>query len=83
MVQILLDAKADPNAKTKNGVTALMAAERNPIVADKLLSAGADPTAKDESGHTVEDESCGRGAEGFYRVCQLVRKALEERKSGK
>lgn len=83
MVQVLLHAKADPNAKTKNGVTALMAADRNPIVAEELLKAGADPAVKDDYGHTVEDESCGRGAEDFYRVCQLVRKALEERKSGK
>jgi hypothetical protein len=81
MTQLLLDSRADPNAKTTNGVTALMAAERNPLVAQKLLSAGADPAAKDEYGHTVEDESCDRGAEGFYRVCQLVREALAKRKA--
>jgi len=42
----LLDAGADPNLKTNNGVTALMAAERNPMVAQKLLKAGSNPTAK-------------------------------------
>lgn len=76
MVQVLLNAGADPNAKAKGGSTALMAAVRNPIVAEKLLKAGADPAAKSEYGNTAESESCDRGAEGFYRVCQLVRKAL-------
>jgi Ankyrin repeats (3 copies) len=76
MTQVLLDAKADPNPKAKGGYTALMAAARNPIVAEKLLKAGADPAAKSDSGNTAESESCDRGAEGFYRVCQLVRKAL-------
>jgi hypothetical protein len=76
MTQVLLDAKADPNAKTKNGMTALMAAVRNPFVAERLIMAGADPAAKDNYGNTAESDSCDRGAEGFYRVCQLVRKAL-------
>jgi hypothetical protein len=76
MTQVLLDTKADPNAKTKSGTTALMAAARNPVVAEKLLKAGADPAAKSDSGNTAESESCDRGAEGFYRVCQLVRRAL-------
>jgi hypothetical protein len=48
LVQLLLDAKADPNAKTTIGSTALMAAARNPIVAEKLLRGGADPAAKDQ-----------------------------------
>jgi len=76
MTRILLDAKADPNAKTSDGGTALMAAARNPLVVEKLLKAGADPTAKNAYGNTAESDSCDRGAEGFYRVCQLVRKAL-------
>ena len=78
MVQLLLDAKANPNAKTDNGVTALMAATRNPLVAEKLLKAGADPAAQSDSGTTAESLSCDRGAEGFYRVCQLMRKALSK-----
>ena len=76
MTQVLLDAKADPNAQTKNGMTALMAAVRNPLVVERLIKAGADPAAKDDDGNTAESDSCDRGAEGFYRVCQLVRKAL-------
>ncbi|HEY8670710.1 MAG TPA: ankyrin repeat domain-containing protein, partial [Terriglobales bacterium] len=40
MAQVLLDAKADPNAKAKGGTTALMAAARNPRVAEKLINAG-------------------------------------------
>jgi len=76
MTQLLLDAKADPNPRTKNDRTPLMAAAKNPLVAEKLLEAGADPAAKDAYGNTAEGESCDRGAEGFYQVCQLVRKAL-------
>jgi ankyrin repeat protein len=76
MTQTLLDAKAEPNAKTSDGGTALMAAARNPLVVEKLLRAGADPAAKNAYGNTAESDSCDRGAEGFYRVCQLVRKAL-------
>jgi len=29
-------------------------------------------------GHTPESESCDRGEQGHYRVCQLVRDALRE-----
>jgi len=46
MVQLLLDAGGDPNLKTNNGVTAPMAAEKNPIITLKLLKAGASQTAK-------------------------------------
>lgn len=80
MTQVLLDAGADVNARSKDGGTALRAAARNPIVAEKLLKAGADPAAKDKYGNTAESESCDRGAEGFYRVCQLVRAALGKNK---
>ena len=76
ITQILLDAKADPNAKASHRVTALMAAAGNPLVVQKLLKAGADPAAKSDSGDTAEGASCDRGAEGFYQVCQLVRRAL-------
>lgn len=78
MVQLLLDAGANPNAKTKNDFTALQAAAMtgDAIGAEKLLKAGADPKSKDDRGHTPQDEACDRGEQGHFQVCQLVRDAL-------
>jgi ankyrin repeat protein len=76
MVQLLIDAGADPKAKVNEG--ALMAAVGNPRVVQKLLAAGADPTFKDKYGNTAESESCDRGEKGHYEVCQLVREALRK-----
>jgi len=78
MVQLLLDAGADPNIKTAKGYTALLGAamEGNAAAAEALLKAGADPSAKGESGSTPESESCDRGEAGKFRVCTLVREAL-------
>lgn len=81
MVQLLLDAGANPNAKTKNGLNPLLAAAMtgDAIGAEKLLKAGADPKARDDRGHTAEDESCDRGEEGHFQVCQLVRAASRQK----
>ena len=78
IVQLLLDAGADPKAEVNQG--ALMAAAGNPRVVEKLLAAGADPAFKDKYGNTVEGESCDRGEKGHYEVCQLVREALRRPK---
>jgi len=74
MVQLLLDAGADPRSKANEG--ALIAAAGNPRVVEKLLAAGADPRFKNKYGKTLESESCDRGEKGHYEVCQLVREAL-------
>lgn len=74
MVQLLLDAGADP--KAKGNQDALVDAAGNPRVVEKLLAAGADPRFKNKYGSTVESESCDRGEKGHYEVCQLVREAL-------
>jgi ankyrin repeat protein len=79
MVQLLLDAGADPNAKGSDGGTALRAAAGNPLVVENLLAGGADPTVKDEYGNTVESESCERGEKGHSHVCTLVRQALKKK----
>jgi uncharacterized protein len=81
MVQLLLDAGADPNAKDKNGFNALLAAAMtgDAASAEKLLKAGADPAFKNKYGRSAESESCDRGEQGHYRVCQLVREALQKR----
>lgn len=77
MVQLLLDAGANPNARTKTGFNPLLAAAMtgDAIGAEKLLKAGADPKAKDDRGHTAEDEACDRGEQGHFQICQLVRAA--------
>ncbi|MFZ3262933.1 MAG: ankyrin repeat domain-containing protein [Terriglobales bacterium] len=73
MVQLLLDAGADPNADSG---AALRAAAGNPLVVEKLLAAGADPSAKGKDGDTAESESCDRGEKGHAQVCALIRQAL-------
>lgn len=80
MVQLLLDAGANPNAKDNNGYNALLAAAMtgDAAGAEKLLKAGADPAFKNKYGDTAESESCDRGEQGHYRVCQLVREALRK-----
>lgn len=81
MVQLLLDAGADPNARSKDGFTPLLAAAEtgDAVGAQKLLKAGADPTFKNTYGRTAESESCDRGEHGHYLVCQLVREALHKK----
>ena len=66
MVQLLLDAGADPNARSKDGFNALLAAAEtgDAVGAQKLLKAGADPAFKNKDGHTAESESCDRGEPG-------------------
>ncbi len=76
---MLLTAGADPNAKENDGATALMAADDNPLVVEKLLAAGADPSVKDKYGDTAESESCDRGEKGHAEVCALVRQALAKK----
>lgn len=76
LVKVLLDAGADPNARAMRGFTALMAATSNPAATELLLKAGADPTAKNDSGKTAMDQSCDRGRQDFYDVCQLLKRAL-------
>ena len=55
VVQALLAAGADPNARTKDKLTSLHAAARyneNPLVVEALLAAGADPNARDKYKNT-------------------------------
>jgi ankyrin repeat protein len=80
MVQLLLDAGADPNTRSKDGFTALLAAAEvgDAVGAEKLLKSGADPAFKNKYGETAESQSCDRGEHGHYLVCQLVRQALHK-----
>lgn len=80
MVQLLLDARADPNAKSEANDTALtIAADNGNVVAtEKLLKAEADPAVKHTHGKTAADEACGRGDKGHGDVCALLREALKK-----
>ena len=55
VVQLLLEADADPNAVNDRGETPLHrgATNSNPVVISHLLSAGADPNAMDNDGYTA------------------------------
>lgn len=81
MIQLLLDAGADPNAKDQDGATPLLwaAANGNALAAEKVLKAGGDPTLKDKYGNTAESEPCDRGEKGRAQVCALVRQALRKK----
>jgi ankyrin repeat protein len=77
MVQLLLDAGADPNVKSKTGVTALLIAA---IMGNKcgvvdLIRLGANPSAKDRFDRTPETESCGIDDGNRAQICDLVKKA--------
>ncbi len=81
MVQLLLDAGADPNAKSVEGLTPLLSAAMcgDALAAEKLLKAGADPTVGDRYGKTAESEACHRGEKGHAQVCAVVRDALRKK----
>jgi len=80
MVQFLLDAGGDPQAKSKDGFTALIwaAGGGNEIATEKLLRAGSDLHVKNSYGETAEDLACGRGERGHARVCELLREASKK-----
>ena len=80
MVQLLLDAGAGPNVKSKTGVTALLIASitGNKCAAQDLIRLGANPGAKDRFDRTPESESCGRDG-NRADICRLVKQAQVNR----
>ncbi len=58
VIDALIEAGANVNAKPNGGMTALIFAQHvdtNKILVDKLLKAGADPNARDNNGLTAAD----------------------------
>lgn len=77
VVEILLDAGADVNAKSKMNMTPLMAAVsvENPDLVEELLRRDADPTAKDTKGVSILDVAKRRKNK---KVTELIENAISE-----
>lgn len=80
MVQLLLDAGADPNVRSNTGVTALLIASimGNKCAVVDLVRLGANPAAKDRFDRTPSTESCGRNG-NRNDICKLVTEAQTNR----
>ena len=72
VVRELISAKADVNARSHGGDTALMLASHgayhDPVVVEELLKAGAEVDAVDDLGSTALMEACGQAREQAVRV---------------
>ena len=81
VIEALIKAKADVNARNKNGGTPLMAAagfNSNPAVVEALIKAKADVTARDISGKTAfdyaEDNPKIKGTSVYWKLNDLMYK---------
>ena len=75
MIEILLNAGADPNARGIKNITPLQfaASQNAPDAVQLLLSHGADPLLRDDSGTSALDVARRRG---FSEVVQILEQAL-------
>lgn len=74
-VKLLVDTGADVNAKSDNGLTALIIAVANdhPSNLRLLLSAGADPNAKDKDGKTPMMWANEQGRAEIVRILKAAK----------
>jgi hypothetical protein len=80
IAQLLIQAGANPNYKTKYGTTPLMAAARVPFAEDLirlLINAGADPDARNKKEESAADMAY---ANGKYPNAQIIEEASKKRK---
>lgn len=77
-VQALIEARVNPNTKTRRGTTALMLAAygQQPDVVKKLIEAGADPYAKSIDGTTALMMACARLTSHGEDIVRIILDAL-------
>ena len=81
VIEALIKAKADVNARNKDGVTPLMLAagfNSNPAVIEALIKAKADVNARDKAGKTAfdyaEDNPKIKGTTVYWKLNDLMYK---------
>lgn len=81
MIEVLLDAGADPNEEKEGGWTPLLGAANQGYqqLVELLLKSGADPSHRNRSGDTALSIAERRG---HTRICEIFRAVAEKETQG-